>query len=70
LALARAKQAYHDWQRHTVTDLTDQYRLLSDELEIATIAYRALHRCPDLYSHSEYAFWVHWWLTEEEASRG
>jgi hypothetical protein len=59
LALARAKQAYYDWQRHTLTDLTDQYRLLTDELEVAAIAYRALHRCADRYRHDEHAFWVH-----------
>jgi hypothetical protein len=59
LALAKARQVYHDWQRATLTDLTDQYRWLCDELEISIIAFRAMERRKDLYSHEEYLFWIH-----------
>jgi phage/plasmid primase-like uncharacterized protein len=57
-ALATAKQAYHDWQRQQLMEITDQLRLLSDELAVAEIAYRAIHRRPDLYSETEQSFWV------------
>jgi hypothetical protein len=57
-ALAVAKRAYEGWQRQQLTELTDQYRLLADELDIAGVAYRAIHRCPDLYTTEEQSYWT------------
>jgi DNA primase len=57
-ALAKAKRAYEEWQRQELINLTDQYRLLSDELEVTTIAYRAIHRQPNLYTTEEQFFWT------------
>ncbi len=59
LALAAARQEYKAWARRRLIELTDQYRLLSDELEIAIIAYRAINRRPDVYSNEEKSFWTH-----------
>jgi hypothetical protein len=58
-ALAAAKQAYADWQRKQLIALTDEYRSLNDRLEVATIAYRATQRRPDLYSDRESSSWAH-----------
>src|SRR6185369_5684896 len=57
-ALTKAKQAYNDWQRATLIDLTDEYRELSEELEIAEIAYRQIRRRPDLYTLDDAMWWV------------
>jgi hypothetical protein len=57
-ALAAAKQAYADWQRKWLIELTDEYRALVDERDIVETAYRASHRRFDLYSEEERAAWT------------
>lgn len=58
LALEKARQAYHDWQRCQLVELTDEYRDLDAEIDIAAIAFRALHRAPHLYTEDEHQYWV------------
>src|SRR5262249_54057785 len=57
LALGCAKRAYNDWTRQLMVKLTDRYRLLLDDLEVAVIAYRAIPRHLDLYSATEHRYW-------------
>lgn len=49
--------SYYTWSHRTFVEQTDLYRELSAELEVAQIAYRALRRCPDLYTQAEKDFW-------------
>ena len=58
-ALNAARDAYYSWGLQLLIELTDQYRLLSTEQEIAAIAYRSTHRRPDLYTAGEQFFWTH-----------
>jgi hypothetical protein len=58
VALAVAQQAYNFWQRQQLVDLTDRYRDLTVECEIAEAAYRQLCRCPHLYSEAETQYGV------------
>jgi len=57
-ALVDARQAYNDWQREQLVTLTDEYRELIAECEIAEIAYRATERCPQLYGDADRSFWT------------
>lgn len=49
--------AYQAWSRAEMIERTDYYRHLSDELEIAEIAYHACCRRPDLYPDDEFDYW-------------
>jgi phage/plasmid primase-like uncharacterized protein len=58
-ALATAKTAFFDWRRQRLIELTELYRILVSEQKVAEIAYRAIHRRPDLYTDEEQRFWTH-----------
>src|SRR5262245_13752103 len=57
-ALAAARDAYNRWQRAQLIVLTDEYRSLVTECEVAGIGYRAVHRCPNLYSDADCSYWT------------
>lgn len=59
LALAAAKQAYQAWERQRVVSLTDEYRHLLSEKDIAEAAFRQMHRRPDLYREEEKTLWIY-----------
>jgi CHC2 zinc finger len=56
--LGNLKSQFHQWQRRKFIELTDAYLELTDEIEIARIACRALWRVPQLYTSDEHAFWT------------
>ncbi len=56
-ALAVARDSYNRWQRERLIALTDEFRELTAEREVAEIALRLLHRQPDLFSEEEARQW-------------
>jgi len=58
-ALAAAKRSYLEWERDVFRALLDQYQELNGECDIAEVAYRAIHRVPELYTLQERRYWTH-----------
>jgi hypothetical protein len=58
LALAAAKREYRAWQQRIFNALCEHYRDLTRDCDEAEIAYRALLRVPEQYTHEEKVFWT------------
>jgi hypothetical protein len=58
IALAAAQEAYNFWQGRKLVELTDYYRDLIIDREIAEAAYRQIYRRPDHYSEREAQWWI------------
>jgi primase-helicase-like zinc-binding protein len=57
-ALTLVYDAYKSWTRQKLIELTDEYRELLAELEIAETACRQIQRRPDLYTLDDAMWWV------------
>jgi len=57
LALTAARDQYNRWQQERLVALTDRYRELLAECEIAGVGYRATRRRPDLFTEGEARHW-------------
>lgn len=58
-ALAATCDAYKMWQKHTLVALTDEYRELLVEQEVAEIAVKQIHEHPELYPDRDEAMeWI------------
>jgi hypothetical protein len=58
-ALKVAERENNAWQRRIFNGLIAQYRELSTKCDISAVGYRAIVRCPDLYTPAERSFWAH-----------
>jgi hypothetical protein len=55
-AMAAAQEEFGAWERQAMVQVTDRYREILGELEVARIAYRATICCPD-YTTEEKRYW-------------
>jgi hypothetical protein len=54
----RVREDFCAWDRECTIAVTDAYRALLAEREVAEIACRAIKRCPDLYTPREHTYWT------------